>query len=211
MVSGAQRRPGRGTPARGDPRRPIRRLRPAARRVPRPRASSGPNTPFSQRHLGDILTLSSPGPSSPSGSCRPRRARHPVRDGGLGDLVDVQPVRAGDTHRRGRSVAIVTFTRKKLVCKLPGLASDVAWGEVLSWFHGQDPDYDLVAPRTLAGEGYGGPASWTTSPCRSDGRQLRAPGFFWRTARCFLPRNTSLCAASTSTTKTSSRTAPILW
>ncbi|MCQ4208729.1 type 2 lanthipeptide synthetase LanM family protein [Streptomyces longispororuber] len=141
------------------------------------------------RHLGDILT-----------GWVESRAEFAERlladvdeldtwcDGGLGDLVDVQ-FGAGDTHRRGRSVAIVTFTRQKLVYKPRSLASDVAWGEVLSWFHGQGPDYDLVAPRTLAGEDYGWSGFVDHQSCRSD---AEVRGFFWRTG-ALLALNYALC------------------
>lgn len=109
-------------------------------------------------------------------------------DGGLGDLVDVQ-FGAGDTHRRGRSVAIVSFTHKKLVYKPRSLASDIAWEEVLSWFHGQSPECDLIAPRTLAGEGYGWSGFVDHQPCQSEA-ELR--GFFWRTG-ALLALNYALC------------------
>ncbi|MFC0600661.1 type 2 lanthipeptide synthetase LanM family protein [Streptomyces palmae] len=109
-------------------------------------------------------------------------------DGGLGDLVDVQ-FGAGDTHRRGRSVAVVSFTREKLVYKPRSLASDIAWEEVLGWFHRQNPECDLIAPRTLTGEDYGWSGFVDHRPCRSEA-ELRA--FFWRTG-ALLALNYALC------------------
>lgn len=108
--------------------------------------------------------------------------------GTLGDLVEVR-FGAGDTHRRGRSVAIVSFSRAKVVYKPRPLAADLAWEEVLDWFHKQGPAHDLMAPATLARDGYGWSEFVESMPCET-AEELRA--FYWRTG-ALLALNYVLC------------------
>ncbi|WP_213451655.1 type 2 lanthipeptide synthetase LanM family protein [Rhizomonospora bruguierae] len=83
-------------------------------------------------------------------------ARHlvqdlPLLDGTFGDdasLGDCQAVEfgAGDRHRGGRSVAIVSFAGGRVVYKPRSLAVDEAWHAVVAWFNGRGPRHDLVTP-----------------------------------------------------------------
>ncbi|MDX3226545.1 type 2 lanthipeptide synthetase LanM family protein [Streptomyces sp. ME19-01-6] len=98
-------------------------------------------------------------------------------DGGLGEVTDVR-FRAGGTHRRGRGVAIVSFTGATVVYKPRPLDADLAWGEVLGWFHRQAPPHDLIAQATLARDGYGWSGFVEALPCRTP-EEVRH--FSWRT------------------------------
>ncbi|MET8454233.1 type 2 lanthipeptide synthetase LanM family protein [Streptomyces sp. NPDC005209] len=109
-------------------------------------------------------------------------------DGGLGDITEAR-FGAGDTHRRGRSVAVVAFTGGKVVYKPRPLAADLAWDAVLDWYHKQDPAHDLIAPRTLACQGYGWSGFVEPLPCHTPD-DLR--DFFWRTG-ALLALNYALC------------------
>ncbi|WP_405056879.1 type 2 lanthipeptide synthetase LanM family protein [Kribbella sp. NBC_01505] len=73
----------------------------------------------------------------------------PVLRTGL--LADPAPQRieriefgAGDKHRRGRSVGIVTFDTGALVFKPRSLAMDVVFDRLLDWFNQQQPPHELA-------------------------------------------------------------------
>ncbi|MER5318685.1 type 2 lanthipeptide synthetase LanM family protein [Streptosporangium roseum] len=85
---------------------------------------------------------------------------------------------AGDTHRGGRSVAIVSFAGGKIVYKPRSLDVDVAWADVLAWFHRKRPPLELSSSGVLAREGYGWSEFVENSPC-ADVSEARA--FYWRT------------------------------
>ena len=83
------------------------------------------------------------------------------------DGIDPGPIagiqaRQGDTHMRGRSVAIVMFVDgSRVVYKPRELAAQYQFGDLVEWLNGalkeQDSDLELMATRVLARPGYG----WT--------------------------------------------------
>lgn len=76
-----------------------------------------------------------------------------LREGLLADL-DPRHLRriefgAGDKHRRGRSVAMVTFDTATLVFKPRSLAMDLAFDGLLDWTNQQRPPHELTRVKIL--------------------------------------------------------------
>ncbi|MFL6075217.1 MAG: type 2 lanthipeptide synthetase LanM family protein [Mycobacteriales bacterium] len=72
-----------------------------------------------------------------------------------GPVVAVAPGQ-GDTHHRGRSVAILSFAGgRRLVYKPRGLAAQVRLGELVAWLNAAVPGLDLRTVTVLARPGYG--------------------------------------------------------
>ena len=98
-----------------------------------------------------------------------------------GPIGDIQ-ARRGDTHMRGRSVAIVTFVDgRRVVYKPRDLTAQQNFGELVEWLNGalkeQDYDLDLLAARVLPRQGYG----WTQFiPQRDLGGPAGADRFYLR-------------------------------
>ncbi|MFI0735817.1 DUF4135 domain-containing protein [Streptomyces sp. NPDC021225] len=109
-------------------------------------------------------------------------------DGGLGEVTDVR-FGTGDTHRRGRSAAVVSFTGATVVHRPWPPDADQGWDEVLDWFHRQAPPRDLIARATLARDGYGWSRFVEALPCRTP-EEVRA--FSWRTG-ALLALHHALC------------------
>ncbi|WP_133901946.1 type 2 lanthipeptide synthetase LanM [Actinophytocola oryzae] len=72
-----------------------------------------------------------------------------------GPLTEVE-AGAGDTHRSGRSVAILTFSDgRKVVYKPRDLAVHQHFGVLVDWLNDQVPGLDLRTPTALVRPGYG--------------------------------------------------------
>lgn len=106
-------------------------------------------------------------------------------DGGLGEVTEVR-FGAGDTHRRGRSAAVVSFAGATVVYRPRSLDAALAWGKVLDWYHRQAPPHDLIAQAPLARDGYG----WSRFV---EALSYRTPeAFSWRTG-ALLALHHALC------------------
>ena len=107
--------------------------------------------------------------------------------GGLYRITAVE-FGAGDTHRGGRSVAVVDFSGQRLVYKPRSLAVDSAWSAVIDWFNTRAPERPLITPRNLDRSEHG----WSTfiehRPCPKD----EADDFYWRMG-ALLALNYALC------------------
>jgi type 2 lantibiotic biosynthesis protein LanM len=82
---------------------------------------------------------------------------------------------AGDTHRRGRSVAVVRFAEAQVVYKPRALHGDVAFNRCLEWFNGCRPPHRMRVPRLVADSGHG----WVEFVERQESAD--ADAFYWRT------------------------------
>jgi lantibiotic modifying enzyme len=72
-----------------------------------------------------------------------------------GELSDVD-TGAGDRHRRGRSVAVLTFDDgRRVVYKPRDLIAHERFGGVLAWLNDALPGLDLYVVPALVGDGYG--------------------------------------------------------
>ncbi|MFC6882930.1 MULTISPECIES: type 2 lanthipeptide synthetase LanM family protein [Actinomadura] len=98
---------------------------------------------------------------------------------GLGPLADVE-FGAAETHRGGRSVALVRFANATVVHKPRSLAIDACFDRLLAWFNeasdGGRPAYALRRPRILDRGDRGWSEYVAPAPCAGDG--LHA--YFWR-------------------------------
>ncbi|MDL4771039.1 type 2 lanthipeptide synthetase LanM family protein [Actinomadura xylanilytica] len=107
---------------------------------------------------------------------RDGRAAHDDRDGRtLGPLVDVA-FGAAETHRGGRSVALVRFERATVVYKPRSLAVDLCFDRLLGWFNAAAPAHALRRPVLLDRGDRGWSEYITAEPCPEAG----LPGYFWR-------------------------------
>lgn len=96
---------------------------------------------------------------------------------GLADLADVS-LGAGDTHRGGRTVAIVTFTDgRKLVYKPRSLSVEVHFAEVLRWLNAKGLRHRLQPARVLDRGEYGWVEHIAVASCHDEAEVDR---FFWR-------------------------------
>ncbi|MDT0401032.1 type 2 lanthipeptide synthetase LanM family protein [Streptomyces sp. DSM 41635] len=85
---------------------------------------------------------------------------------------------AGDTHRGGRSVAVLTFTDgRKLVYKPRSLRVEVHFNRLLDWFNTRGLRHRLRPLRVLDRDEYGWVEYVATSSCGDEGEVER---FFWR-------------------------------
>lgn len=84
---------------------------------------------------------------------------------------------AGDTHRGGRSVAIVRFVERQVVYKPRALHGDVAFNQCLEWFNGQCPPHRLRVPRVLTRPDHGWVEFVERGTCAGEA-ELTA--FYWR-------------------------------
>lgn len=96
---------------------------------------------------------------------------------GLADLADVT-FGAGDTHRGGRTVAVLTFTDgRRLVYKPRGLSVEVHFNEVLDWLNASGLRHPMRLLRVLDRDGYGWVEHVAVASCQDEGQVER---FFWR-------------------------------
>jgi type 2 lantibiotic biosynthesis protein LanM len=84
---------------------------------------------------------------------------------------------AGDTHRGGQSVAIVTFEHERVVYKPRPLQADLAFGGYLDWFNSTRPVHRLRQARVLDRAGYGWAEYIAANGCQSD---ADVKAFYWR-------------------------------
>lgn len=96
--------------------------------------------------------------------------------GPLGELREVR-FGAGDRHRGGRTVAILTFSGGRIVYKPRPLRADESWAGVLRWFNGQRPPYPLAPGPVLARDGYGWARFIDPAGCDSE---TAIGAFYWR-------------------------------
>ncbi|MDN3357779.1 type 2 lanthipeptide synthetase LanM family protein [Actinomadura sp. DC4] len=82
---------------------------------------------------------------------------------------------AGDVHRGGRSVAIVSFERARLVYKPRSLRADTAFSGLLDWWNRRSPRHRLRTLAILDRGTYG----WAEFADGAAGRDPEA--FYWRT------------------------------
>ena len=82
---------------------------------------------------------------------------------------------AGDVHRGGQSVAIISFEHARLVYKPRSLRADAAFNGLLDWFNRHSPRHRLRTLRILERPTYG----WMEFADGADGRDPEA--FYWRT------------------------------
>ncbi len=82
---------------------------------------------------------------------------------------------AGDVHRGGQSVAIVSFERARLVYKPRSLRADAAFNGLLDWFNRHSPRHRQRTLRILDRATYG----WAEFADGSSGHDPAA--FYWRT------------------------------
>ncbi|WHT22807.1 type 2 lanthipeptide synthetase LanM family protein [Crossiella sp. CA-258035] len=85
---------------------------------------------------------------------------------------------SGDTHRGGRSVAIVRFERATVVFKPRSLAVDLVFNRFLDWFNRQRPAHPLRALRVLDRGDHGWVEFAATGPCAT---RAELHAFYWRT------------------------------
>ncbi|MGW5875106.1 type 2 lanthipeptide synthetase LanM family protein [Nocardiopsis terrae] len=95
---------------------------------------------------------------------------------------------AGDTHRGGRSVAVVGFSGPSLVYKPRPLHADAAWKNVVDWFNARVPRHDLRAPDVLLRPDHGWATFVDHEPCATGG----GDAFYWRLG-ALLALNHALC------------------
>ncbi|MWA04371.1 DUF4135 domain-containing protein [Actinomadura sp. LD22] len=94
---------------------------------------------------------------------------------GLGALTGVEFGQA-ETHRGGRTVAIVRFERAALVHKPRSLAVDLCFDRLLGWFNDAGVPHPLRRPRLLDRGDRGWSEYIEPAPCAPAG----LPAFFWR-------------------------------
>lgn len=81
---------------------------------------------------------------------------------------------AGDSHRRGRTVAILEFSSGlKLVYKPRSLSVDVHFGEFLEWVNQRGFEPHFRSPKTIDCGGYGWSEFVTSRPCSDSGEVER--------------------------------------
>ncbi|WFB11310.1 type 2 lantipeptide synthetase LanM family protein [Streptomyces sp. LX-29] len=96
---------------------------------------------------------------------------------GLADLAHIS-FGAGDTHRGGRTVAILTFTDgRKLVYKPRSLRVEVHFNQVLDWLNARGLRHQLRPLRVLDRGEYGWVEHVDTASCDHEDQVDR---FFWR-------------------------------
>ncbi|MFA1548024.1 type 2 lanthipeptide synthetase LanM family protein [Actinomadura chokoriensis] len=96
--------------------------------------------------------------------------------GGLGALGDVV-FGSAETHRGGRTVAIVRFERGTVVYKPRSLAVDGCFDRLLGWFNASEGvPHPLRRPRLLDRGDRGWSEYIEPAPCTGE----RLPAFFWR-------------------------------
>ncbi|MDQ1014230.1 type 2 lanthipeptide synthetase LanM family protein [Streptomyces afghaniensis] len=78
-----------------------------------------------------------------------------VWDGCRPGALEAVEFGAGDTHRGGRSVAVVRFAGAQVMYKPRTLAGDVAFNRCLEWFNGLRPPHRMRMPRVLSGADHG--------------------------------------------------------
>ncbi|MFA1542179.1 type 2 lanthipeptide synthetase LanM family protein [Actinomadura monticuli] len=99
--------------------------------------------------------------------------------GDLGDLGDLHGVAFGsaETHRGGRTVAIVRFERAAVVYKPRSLAVDLCFDRLLGWFNAADGvPHPLRRPGLLDRGDRGWSEYVAPAPCDPE----TLPAFFWR-------------------------------
>jgi class II lanthipeptide synthase len=94
-----------------------------------------------------------------------------------GSLVAVE-FGAGDTHRGGRSVAVLRFAETRVVYKPRALTGDLAFNRYLKWFNGCDPLHRMRVPGVLAEPDHGWVEFVEHRAC-DDAQDVAA--FYWRT------------------------------
>ncbi|NKZ09225.1 type 2 lanthipeptide synthetase LanM family protein [Actinomadura latina] len=92
--------------------------------------------------------------------------------GALDDVV----FGSAETHRGGRTVAIVRFERATVVYKPRSLAVDRCFDRLLGWFNAPGVPHPLRRPRLLDRGDRGWSEYIEPAPCDRE----RLPGFFWR-------------------------------
>ncbi|HKS47040.1 MAG TPA: type 2 lanthipeptide synthetase LanM family protein [Amycolatopsis sp.] len=85
---------------------------------------------------------------------------------------------AGDTHRGGRSVAVVRFTENRVVYKPRVLIGDLAFNRYLEWFNGHRPPHRMRVPQVLVESDHGWVEFVEHQAC-DDAGDISA--FYWRT------------------------------
>lgn len=80
--------------------------------------------------------------------------RGPLRDSDPQELTGID-FGAGDSHRRGRSVAILSFDHGKVVFKPRSLLMDRAFDDLLCWFNATSPLHQLRRIRIVERPTYG--------------------------------------------------------
>ncbi|MER7548214.1 type 2 lanthipeptide synthetase LanM family protein [Spirillospora sp. NPDC127506] len=95
--------------------------------------------------------------------------------GALGALDDVV-FGSAETHRGGRTVAIVRFERAAVVYKPRSLAVDRCFDRLLGWFNAPGVPYPLRRPRLLDRGDRGWSEFIEPAPCEPEA----LPAFFWR-------------------------------
>lgn len=95
--------------------------------------------------------------------------------GGLGALTGVEFGQA-ETHRGGRTVAIVRFERASVVHKPRSLAVDLCFDRLIGWFNDAGVPHPLRRPRLLDRGDRGWSEFIEPAPCAPGD----LPAFFWR-------------------------------
>jgi type 2 lantibiotic biosynthesis protein LanM len=85
---------------------------------------------------------------------------------------------AGDTHRGGRSVAVVRFAGNRVVYKPRALVVDVAFNGCLEWFNGCRPPHRMRVPRLLVESDHGWVEFIEHEAC---GTADDVSAYYWRT------------------------------
>jgi type 2 lantibiotic biosynthesis protein LanM len=85
---------------------------------------------------------------------------------------------AGDTHRGGRSVAVVRFAENLVVYKPRALVGDLGFNRCLEWFNGCRPPYRMRVPRLLVESDHGWVEFIEHTAC-ADADDVS--GYYWRT------------------------------
>ncbi|MGW0707150.1 type 2 lanthipeptide synthetase LanM family protein [Streptomyces sp. NPDC002643] len=101
-----------------------------------------------------------------------------VWDGKRPGAVEAVDFGAGDTHRGGRSVAVVRFADARVVHKPRSLDIDLAFNRYLEWFDGHRPPHRLRMPRVLDRRDHGWVEFIAHEAC-ADADEVSA--FYWRT------------------------------
>ena len=92
------------------------------------------------------------------------------------NLTDVS-FGVGDKHRNGRSVAVVSFDKEKIVYKPKPLQGDVHWNNVLDWVNSRSPELKLLPVRTWNRGDYGWAEHVHASSITS---KIDAESYYWR-------------------------------
>ena len=98
-------------------------------------------------------------------------------DGAPGALTAVA-FGAGDRHQGGRSVAVVTFARDRVVYKPRPMAADVAFDRYLAWFNDTGPEHPLRRLRVLDRGDHGWAEYAAAATCASPAQRA---ALAWRT------------------------------